>query len=313
VTQLSGLFQAPSVIRATLQAVREREDMLRANYQRDGKHLQARMDALKAAVVNGEIKLDEIKQTSEQLLAVKRNLRQLKDPISEEEIIAALGDAGSLWKFMFPGVRNELIQMMVGEIVVYTDKISMILKIDGMKDLAAEMTIGGYFKEPHDDPNVVPVGTQEILDDGSIRITVGLTLKRANGHRKTVVKAAGSEQVQKTALLRAIKNSRNWTEMLINGEAKNVRSLARQLEINHSHVSRILTLTAFAPDIVESIVAGTEPDNLSIAKLTAQPLPNNGNEQRRVWRGAVEMACGKCLQQRLSDVFSAVFQNNIGG
>ena len=39
----------------------------------------------------------------------------------------------------------------------------------------------------------------------------------------------------------------------------------------------------FAPDIVEAILAGAEPDGLSIAKLTEQPIPEDWNEQRRLY------------------------------
>ena len=36
-------------------------------------------------------------------------------------------------------------------------------------------------------------------------------------------------------------------------------------------------------DIVEAILAGIEPDGLSIAKLTEQPIPEDWNEQRRLY------------------------------
>ena len=36
-------------------------------------------------------------------------------------------------------------------------------------------------------------------------------------------------------------------------------------------------------DIVEAILAGIEPDGLSIAKLTEQPIPEDRNEQRRLY------------------------------
>ena len=35
--------------------------------------------------------------------------------------------------------------------------------------------------------------------------------------------------------------------------------------------------------IVESILAGIEPDGLSIAKLPEQPIPEDWNEQRRLY------------------------------
>ena len=45
-----------------------------------------------------------------------------------------------------------------------------------------------------------------------------------------------------------------------------------------------VSLNSLAPDIVEAILAGIEPDGLSIAKLTEQPIPEDWNEQRRLYR-----------------------------
>ena len=42
-------------------------------------------------------------------------------------------------------------------------------------------------------------------------------------------------------------------------------------------------MNSLAPDIVEAILAGIEPDGLSIAKLTEQPIPEDWNEQRRLY------------------------------
>ena len=71
--------------------------------------------------------------------------------------------------------------------------------------------------------------------------------------------------------------------MLINGEAGNVTDLAEKLGHKPSYVTRILSLTNLAPDIVESILDGTKPDGISIAKITEHPIPEDWNEQRRLY------------------------------
>ena len=211
--------------------------------------------------------------------------KYFEDPesITEDEIIAALGDAAGLWEFMFPGARQELIQLVVGEIVVFPERISFVLKVDGLKDLASEMAVGGYFNQPHGNPAEIPESRQDILDDGSIRITMKLELKRVEGHRRVVIPAPGAERLKQTSLLRAINNARLWMDKLINGEATNVTDLSKQLGLKTGYVSRILSLNSLAPDIVEAILAGIEPDGLSIAKLTEQPIPEDWNEQRRLY------------------------------
>ena len=72
-------------------------------------------------------------------------------------------------------------------------------------------------------------------------------------------------------------------DKLINGEAANVTDLSKQLGLKTGYVTRILSLNSLAPDIVEAILAGIEPEGLSIAKLTEQPIPEDWNEQRRLY------------------------------
>ena len=71
-------------------------------------------------------------------------------------------------------------------------------------------------------------------------------------------------------------------DMLINGEAQNVTDLSKQLGLKTGYVTRILSLNNLAPDIVEAIVAGAEPDGLSIAQIMKN-IPEDWNEQRRLY------------------------------
>ena len=81
---------------------------------------------------------------------------------------------------------------------------------------------------------------------------------------------------------RAIRNAQKWLAMLMNGEAKNLTDLASQLGLKPSYVSRILSLNNLAPDIVEAIVEGNEPDGLSIEKISRN-IPEDWAEQRKLF------------------------------
>jgi len=282
-SQLTGIFQVPEILRATLKAVRAKEDLLRQNYEKDCQLLQDKIEALKQQAIQGEVDVNEVKHAAMLLAETKKKRMKMKDSIPEEEIIAALGDASGLWEFMFPGARNELVQMIVGDIIVYPEKISMILKVDGLKNLAAEMAVSGYFSEPHGDPEKIPESEKTVLPDGSIQVTMKMESKKIDGHRRVVIPAPGAERLKQTTLLRAINNARIWMDKLMNGEAKNVTDLASQLGMKHGYVYRILSLNTLAPDIIESILAGTEPDGMSIAKITEKPIPEDWNEQRRLY------------------------------
>jgi hypothetical protein len=71
-------------------------------------------------------------------------------------------------------------------------------------------------------------------------------------------------------------------EILETGQVKSISELARNLEVDSSYVTRILKLTTLAPDIVEAIINGEEPDGLSLARLI-KSFPEEWSEQRALF------------------------------
>ena len=50
----------------------------------------------------------------------------------------------------------------------------------------------------------------------------------------------------------------------------------------HTFIGRMLRLTSLAPDIIEAILRGDEPNGLSLEKLRKN-LPVRWDEQRKAW------------------------------
>jgi len=282
--QISNIFKTSLILRATLAAVHEREENLRRCYEQDIDRLTGRLVELRKEALSENADFDEIKRVAEMLTSIRKKVKALAAPVAEEEVIKALNDVNGLWEFMFPGTKSELLRMVLGKIIVFPEQISFVLKVEGLKDLAEEMAMSGFFNMAHEEnTELFPEAEQEVLEDGSIKLTMRVDSKRIDGHRHLVILAPGAERLKQTSLLRAIQKSRQWTDMLINGEAGNVTDLAEKLGYKPSYVTRILSLNNLAPDIVESILAGTEPEGMSIAKITAQPIPEDWNEQRRLY------------------------------
>ena len=74
-----------------------------------------------------------------------------------------------------------------------------------------------------------------------------------------------------------------WQEQLESSKYACIEDLARANRVDRTYVSRILRLTGLAPDIVEAILRGDEPNGLSLRKLK-DDLPVCWQEQRKVWR-----------------------------
>jgi len=58
--------------------------------------------------------------------------------------------------------------------------------------------------------------------------------------------------------------------------------LAEHYDVDRSYVSRIIKLAVLAPDIVEAILRGDEPNGISLRKLQKN-LPTRWDEQRKRW------------------------------
>jgi hypothetical protein len=72
-----------------------------------------------------------------------------------------------------------------------------------------------------------------------------------------------------SALLKAVARARQWSEDLLMGRAKSVAKIAEREGVSDRYVRRLTRLAFLAPQIVEAIVAGNQPP-----ELTPRPWPN---------------------------------------
>ena len=123
-------------------------------------------------------------------------------------------------------------------------------------------------------------GRQMILTDGEA-VAVPATQRETGGN--------GPNQT----LIEAIAKGRRWQAQLESGEYAGLEDLAhavgssrrsRQAKTgcDRTYVGRMLRLTSLAPDIIEAILRGDEPDGMSLEKLRKN-LPVRWDEQRKTY------------------------------
>jgi site-specific DNA recombinase len=82
-------------------------------------------------------------------------------------------------------------------------------------------------------------------------------------------------------LIDLIAKARRWFTQITNGEISTVREIAREESMDEGDVSRFLPLAFLAPDIIESILSGKQPIELTPEKLKRlRMLPTSWEEQR---------------------------------
>jgi site-specific DNA recombinase len=103
---------------------------------------------------------------------------------------------------------------------------------------------------------------------------VGLKLVVGDG----VVRSRAPDQ----ALIKLIADAHEWWAQLQSGRAASIRKLAAAENVSKSHMGRVLRLAFLAPDIVEAILEGQQPVELSTRRqLLHAELPHDWSEQRR--------------------------------
>ena len=105
----------------------------------------------------------------------------------------------------------------------------------------------------------------------TVTVRVPMTLRR-QGSRKAIVTPAGTLPVPARvdiSLVKALARAFRWRRLLEAGRFATINELATAEKINSSYVSRVLRLTLLAPDIVEAILDGRQPVELTSTRLIA--------------------------------------------
>jgi DNA invertase Pin-like site-specific DNA recombinase len=83
------------------------------------------------------------------------------------------------------------------------------------------------------------------------------------------------------ALLKLLLRAHDWRRQLETGQPRSIKDLAAINAVNASYFTRVLRLAYLAPDIVEAIVVGRQPPDLSANQLVRRlDLPTNWASQR---------------------------------
>jgi hypothetical protein len=101
------------------------------------------------------------------------------------------------------------------------------------------------------------------------------------GGRKELQLPESTAQTRRTdnTLVKALARAFRWKRMLETGEFANIAELAKREGIAAPYLTRTMRLTHLAPDLVESILDGSQPSDLQLEALRSS-LPMAWSEQR---------------------------------
>lgn len=104
----------------------------------------------------------------------------------------------------------------------------------------------------------------------TLTIRIPLTIRQRGGRKMLLAPDAsawpkGTEPQR--AMVKAVARAFRWRRMLETGRFATINELAAAEKINSSYVSRVLRLTLLAPDIVDAILDGRQPEGVTLPGL----------------------------------------------
>jgi hypothetical protein len=109
-------------------------------------------------------------------------------------------------------------------------------------------------------------------DGRSITVRVPMAFTKRGG-RKLVISPGGVPTVASAparidnTMIKALARAFRWRKLLETGVFATVEEIAASEKINASYVGRVLRLTLLAPDIVEAILDGRQPAEMTLTTL----------------------------------------------
>ena len=296
--QLSAVFKAPTIMARTIMIAHEAEEKERDVLLAEKSELEVKIkDAREKMLSSDDIDSLEKSELIEDATTLAQACNEVADQlaklekasIKESDVADALANIETLWEMLFPAEQYRMMHLMVENVSIFEDSINILLKTDTIPSLIAELAdMEASSSKKRGKASQISDIVPEVLPEGKIMLKVPTYFKYQNGRKLIFTpKTLDGENLDSPdkiqyPIIRAIGKAHHWKAMLESGEVASVAELAKTLGYRWPYVSRILSLTTLAPDIVEAIINGEEPCRLSLEKLV-NGFPEDWVEQREIF------------------------------
>jgi site-specific DNA recombinase len=112
--------------------------------------------------------------------------------------------------------------------------------------------------------------------DNAVELTAAVAFKRRGVETKLVLLGRAQQKHSSRcdpALIKAIARGRTWFEDLATGRARSLQELARRDGITRRYIRRLGLPRLLSPELVEAILQGRQPHELTATRLSELDLP----------------------------------------
>ena len=119
-----------------------------------------------------------------------------------------------------------------------------------------------------------------LLESIKIASDIPLQIKRRGIEMRLVL--ASSNSKPDPTLVKALAKAHKWFAELASGKTETIAEIAKREKIDNRYVSHIINLAFLSPNIIEEIIVGSQPVDISVQKLIKTiDMPINWQEQKQ--------------------------------
>jgi hypothetical protein len=247
---------------------------------------QGRMPQQAQAVPRARIRADDLERVvAQRLLRCFGDTLALLDALSTAQddarvlqaLIAAADAQCRAWPRLAPDELRALVGAMIVKITIGTNNIVILVS----KEALRAGLLAGRFRCIADSASPATPG----FEDDRIQLTVEARPQRCGREVRLMVtpaEAGATSTRESPALIQALAQGHVWLDQLRRGEARSLRSIAKSVGVSERHVSQVVRSAFLAPDLVEAVLQGRQPAQLTLRRIMKN-LPLDWNEQRRMF------------------------------
>jgi DNA invertase Pin-like site-specific DNA recombinase len=193
---------------------------------------------------------------------------QNRSEASTQSILVAAQEWSKQLTSAIAGEMRSVIRSLISRIVVHTERVDVLLDRQALQSALG----GGSPASPRADRR-----------NGFLTLKLKVCLKRCGREVRFVLPANVGEEtpVHRTqSLIKAVARADDWYRRIIRGELTGTRSIAKATGLDERYVNRIFQFAFLAPDIVECILEGRQPAQITLENFRTH-LPIEWAAQRQ--------------------------------
>ena len=193
---------------------------------------------------------------------------QLSDPLSQRQLIARAEEIGESWSELPATRQHAFVTALIERIDVEANRIDIHLRPTRLATLLD-----------------IPARPLPNATDEAQILSVPIKLRRSGREITMLIDGADPFATAKpdARLIKLLIRACRFSITLVDGDGVSFAELAKREGVSRSYFTRLVRLSYLAPDIIQAILDGRQPCDLTADKLLAHSrLPLTWPEQRRL-------------------------------